>query len=69
MSIGDFLAILGAPPILGVYFGSLALLVTTRTSRSAAVAMREGERVAVYVTAALTVPTLFGLVAAVALTA
>jgi hypothetical protein len=52
MSLGDLLAILGFPPIVGVYYASLVVAVATATSSPDA-ALRDAERAAVYVTAGM----------------
>ena len=45
MSLGDLLAILGFPPIVGIYYASLVLGVTAATASPNA-ALREAERAA-----------------------
>jgi heme/copper-type cytochrome/quinol oxidase subunit 3 len=66
MPIGELLAILGFPPILGVYYGSAVLLLGTYTLGSAEEALRESERAAVYSSAMATGPATLGFLAALA---
>lgn len=67
MPLGDLLAILAMPPVVGVYYGSLVLAVSARTLGSADAAMREAERAAVFMTAAATIPALLGFLASLAI--
>ena len=66
MTIGDLLAILGFPPIVGLYYGSLVLIVTRWTVGPEA-ALREAEKAAAYIGAGATIPSLVAFFAALAL--